>query len=562
MQPSRPSDYVDAGARGLADPDDERSSTDPRRTDAERSAPGDITQPKLGLVGWLRFAWRQLTSMRTALLLLLLLAVAAVPGSLVPQRTSDPNGVVQYKADHPELFPVLDGLQMFDVYSSVWFSSIYLLLFISLIGCIVPRTRHHWQALRARPPRTPARLQRLAGYRSAVSDADPETAVSEAGALLRKLGYRVERYDSEARGAATYSVSAERGYLRETGNLVFHAAMVGVLFAVGIISGFGYNGQKVIVEGQSFTNVLAGYDSFNPGRFFDESSLTPYTITLDSFDAQYGIDQTTGAAVPLDYEAHLTTKVRGEEPVEANAKVNEPLHIAGNNAYLLGNGYAPVVTVYDSSGEVAFSQAVPFLPQDGNLTSLGVVKVPDAVPEQLGLVGFFYPWAVEQHTGAYASAHPQPGDPLLTFNVFSGDLGINEGIPRSVYALDTDGMTPAAGGEADAAAIELRPGERVELPDGLGAVEFTELKRFVSLDIHHDPTQLWVLIFSVLVVGGLAAALFVPRRRLWVKATVAADGRTTLEYAGLARGEDPTLDQAVEDLAARHEAELESRSKR
>lgn len=560
MRPSRPSDHIDSAVPDIDDETDAAASAPPTRT--RTTGDGPITQPKLGLVGYLRFFWRQLTSMRTALLLLLLLAVAAVPGSLVPQRSSDPNGVTQYEADNPELFPVLDGMGFFDLYTSPWFSAIYLLLFISLIGCIVPRTKHHWQALRAKPPRTPVRLQRLAGYREVEFEGDAETAdaaIEAARGQLRRLGYRVARYENTGAGGSTeLSVSAERGYLRETGNLVFHAALVGVLFSVGIISGFGYNGQKVIIEGQSFTNVLAGYDSFSPGRFFTETALTPYSITLDEFEAVYSIDQTTGLAVPVDYTAHLTTEIRGEEPAEGTAKVNEPLHIAGNTAYLLGNGYAPVITVYDADGEVAFSQAVPFLPQDGNLGSVGVVKVPDAVPEQLGLVGFFYPWAQQQHTGAYASVHPQPGNPLLTLNVFSGDLGIDAGVPRSVYVLDTDDMTPVAGGDAEAEALILAPGERVDLPDGLGSVEFTELKRFVSLDIHHDPTQLWVLAFAVLVVAGLAAALFVPRRRMWVKAVVRQDGRTTLEYAALARGDDPTLDAAVDDLVARHSRELDA----
>ena len=106
---SRPSDHVDS----VAEP---------------------VTNPRLNLRGWLRWFWRQLTSMRTALLLLLLLAIAAVPGSLVPQRSSDPNGVSQYFRDHPDTAPWLDKLQAFDVYSSAWFSAIYLLLFISLIG--------------------------------------------------------------------------------------------------------------------------------------------------------------------------------------------------------------------------------------------------------------------------------------------------------------------------------------------------------------------------------------------------------------------------------------------
>ena len=65
-----------------------------------------------------RWAWRQLTSMRTALLLLLLLAIAAVPGSFIPQRGVDARAVQAYYLDHPKLAPVkvddakLDGVKL------------------------------------------------------------------------------------------------------------------------------------------------------------------------------------------------------------------------------------------------------------------------------------------------------------------------------------------------------------------------------------------------------------------------------------------------------------------
>ena len=128
-----------------------------------RSSP-PLTQPTLGARGWLRFLWRQLTSLRTALFLLLLLAVAAVPGSVFPQRGIDATRTADWIADRPTVGPVMDRLGFFDVYSAPWFASIYLLLFVSLVGCVLPRTRVHWEALRQPPPRTPARLERLAAH--------------------------------------------------------------------------------------------------------------------------------------------------------------------------------------------------------------------------------------------------------------------------------------------------------------------------------------------------------------------------------------------------------------
>ncbi|NCX64412.1 MAG: cytochrome c biogenesis protein ResB, partial [Actinobacteria bacterium] len=84
--------------------------------------------------------------MRTALFLLLLLALAAIPGSLYPQRSADPNGVRLYFDQQPEFAALLDALQLFDVYTSIWFSAIYILLFVSLVGCVLPRTQVHLNA--------------------------------------------------------------------------------------------------------------------------------------------------------------------------------------------------------------------------------------------------------------------------------------------------------------------------------------------------------------------------------------------------------------------------------
>lgn len=563
--PLRPDDSLRAGDTLRSD--DSLRSGDPLRPDdhADAAPAGAPAQPQLGLVGWLRWGWRQLTSMRTALVLLLLLAIAAIPGSIVPQRSADPNGVTQWRTDNPDLFPILDAMQLFDVYTSAWFSAIYLLLFVSLIGCVIPRTSHHWKAMRARPPRTPARLSRLDDHAErllptadgADAAATAAEAITVAHAQLRKAGYRVERYDA----GTTASVSAERGYLRETGNLVFHGALVGVLLSVGIGGGLTYTGQTVITEGDSFVNSIGlGYTSFNPGRFVNVDDLPPYAVSLDSFDVSYTPLGAPGQGQAGDFAAHLTITEPGAAPRSDVVRVNHPAELAGDRVYLMGNGYAPTITVRDAEGDVVYREDVEFLPQDANMTSLGVVKVADGLPQQMGLVGFFYPSAATLHSGALTSAFGDLLNPVLTLDVYVGDLGIDDGTPRSVYALDTSDMEQLTGRAIDVASLELAPGDTVDLPDGLGTVTFEDaqadgapeaVKRYVSLSIHRDVGAPWVLAFAVLAVLGLLAALFVPRRRMWVKAT--PDGSAVrLEYAGLARGEDPTLGDAVERLAADH----------
>ena len=496
--------------------------------------------------------------MRTALFLLLLLAIAAVPGSLFPQRGADPNGVTGYFSANPQLAPFLDKLQLFDVYTSVWFSAIYLLLFASLIGCVIPRTKHHLDALRAKPPKTPVRLTRMVGFRASILPAELRATsvepIESARDILRRSRYRVAVYEDDR----SKSVSAERGYLRETGNLVFHVALLGVLFAVGFGGGFGYTGQKVVVEGQSFVNSLPSYNSFNPGRFFSDASLVPFSIRVDSLKVAYETENANAKGTPLDYTANVTTKGPGDASGQTTIKVNEPLAIGGTNVYLLGNGYAPTVTVRDPQGKIVFSDSVPFLAQDARLTSLGWVKVPDGLKEQVGMVGFFYPTVGKSQTadGALTSTFPDVNDPVLTLNVYAGDLGVDGGVPQSAYSLNTDDLKQLAGRPTATKALELRPHQTVELPDGLGTISLDGVKRYASLDVHHDPAQTWVLLFAVLILMGLLTSLFVPRRRIWVKAVESDDGSLTLEYAGLARGEDPNLVAAVEAIADEHAAFL------
>ncbi|MFM5967672.1 MAG: cytochrome c biogenesis protein ResB, partial [Micrococcales bacterium] len=331
----------------------------------------EAQSPAIGLVGWARWIWRQLTSMRTALILLLMLAAAAVPGSIYPQRSADPNGVTTFFDNNPDLAKVLDGIQMFDVYSSAWFSAIYILLFISLIGCVIPRTIVHARNLREEPVETPTNLRRMPAFLAAKASKlqleNSADLIDSAAALLRRQRYRVAVREDQ-NGAKT--VSAERGYLRETGNLVFHIALLGVLFAVGIGGGYSYNGQRVVVEGETFVNNLAGYDSFSPGAFFKPEMLTPFSMTLDKFEVKFDLQNRTNIGTPLDFRAYVTSRIQNGDGTTTDKnsviRVNEPLELPGSHVYLTGNGYAPVITIRDRNGDVAFSGPTEYLPQDKN----------------------------------------------------------------------------------------------------------------------------------------------------------------------------------------------------
>lgn len=510
--------------------------------------PKTAVVPALGVKGWLRFLWRQLTSMRVALMLLMLLAVAALPGSLFPQRAHDLAGVNQYLMDNPKMGKILDDLSFFDVYSSPWFAAVYILLFISLIGCILPRTKVHFKALKSAPPKAPRVFKRFPAqeYRSVEGVTAEETVQRAQKHLKGKVPFLPTfRTQIAQENDKTWTVSAERGYLKETGNLLFHVSLIGVLLSFAAGQLLEYRGQAILVEGRGFANAQVSYDTFEHGAWFSEGSMDPWIVTLDEFESVFRASD----SFAQDFTAHVTVETPEGQVSQDEIKVNYPLELDGAKVYLMGNGHAPTITVRDASGAVAFSGSVPFLAEDDQYTSKGVIKVPDVTTgEQLGFVGYLLPTAEITESGDMRSIYPEALNPVIVLDLYKGNLGLDDGIPQNVYRLETENLEKVTATEANPDPILLTLGSTVDLPDGLGTVEFSDIPRFAAFDLRYDPTLVYLLISSLAMLLGLALSLFTPRRRVWVRATETETG-VNIAVAGLARGDDSGLVVQVSKLA-------------
>ena len=495
---------------------------------------GNEPPPALGLVGWLRWTWRQLTSMRTALVLLFLLALGAVPGSLIPQTSIDPIKVSDFLEAHAKLGPLYDKLGLFDVYKSAWFSAIYLLLFISLIGCVVPRLGVYLRALRARPPKPPRNLDRLPGYERFTVDSEGDV-LEVATRELNRRRFRVQAYDG--------AVAAERGYLREAGNLLFHFSLILALIGVAWGSLFGYRGTVLVVVGNGFANSVAQYDDFTPGRAFSgDDDLPPFSLTVKDFEVKFQEDGPQRGAA-REFNAQLQYQETPDAPEKSyDLRVNHPLKLDGSSLYLLGHGYAPRVTVRDGSGQVAFSGPAPFLPQDSNFSSFGVIKAPDARPTTLGFEGFFLPTAVIDSRGP-VSVFPDDLNPVLVMTGYYGRPQPETGKPESVYQLDKSKLTQFEQ-NGDKLRFQLTPGQSQTLPNKAGSITFDGYSRWVKLQVSHTPGTDLALAGILLAILGLMGSLFVHPRRTWVRVRT-EDGRTVVEVAGLDRGPERGLGDEI-----------------
>ncbi len=519
-------------------------------------ADSPVAVPRLGTTELLRWMWRQLTSMRIALTLLFLLSVAAIPGSLLPQREIDPNKVLQFLAAHRGWGPFLDRLQLFDVFESVWFGAIYCLLFVSLIGCILPRSLAHYRAMRGAPPAAPRNLRRLPVHASFQTTAPADEALAAAGKRLKGRRFRTVT-GSDAAGSW---VAAEKGYLRETGNLLFHLSLIGILAAVAIGHFFGFKGARLVTEGTGFCNTVAGYDTLTMGQAVTAADLPPFCIRLNKFSATY---QESGDQLgqPRTFDAYVSYRATpNSRPQDVDVKVNDPISVNGTNVFLEGHGYAPVVTVRDGTGRVVFDGPVTFLGMDANFTSNGAIKVPDAKPKGLGFQGWLLPTAVRLPGSMPASVFPAPQNPELILAAYAGDLGMDGNGAQSVYTLDVSKMTqldvksktnPAAGN-----ALELTVGQTATLPNGLGSITFDGVRQWAQFNVAYDPGQPIALGSAAAAVLGLLGSLGIRRRRIWVRITERSDGTRLVEVAGLARTEGATPTGEVTDAAEALAAQL------
>ncbi|MEK0371876.1 cytochrome c biogenesis protein ResB [Corynebacterium mastitidis] len=505
---------------------------------------------------YLRRAWNWLTSMRTALVLLFLLAVAAIPGALLPQRNLSLANVEEYLAENGKVAEVYDRLQLFDVFSSTWFTAIYVLLMVSLVGCIIPRSWEHYKAMRTPPVRAPKRLERMPLHSRDEVEASPQEVEERVRAHFRR--WRLAEYAPGEDRAGRRSFAAERGYAHEFFNLVFHLSLVALLVTVGLGRLVYYEGHVIVVtesgsndavaldQSTEFCNTSpANFDSFRAGPLFDGTGLNPFCFQAHDFTADYlpsGQAEMFSSNISYAEGEDITRDPATWEDCEL--KVNHPLRMAGDRLYLQGHGFAPTFTVTWPNGEKR-TQTLQWRPDDPTFfLSSGAMRFdppagmyPDLYERrqnQLAIQGLFAPtasWSGENGE-LLTSAFPAMRDPAVAIDVYRGDNGLDTGVGQNIFTLD-----PAlihAGQLQKIDRVNLSQGESVTLDDGT-VVTFEGANEYANYVVASDPTQVWVLASAVTMLAALVASLMVKRRRVWVRVAAAPGGGTAVEMAGLAR---------------------------
>ena len=327
------------------------------------------------------------------------------------------------------------------MFSSFWFTAIYALLFISLVGCLTPRLVEHVRSLRATPVAAPRNLSRLPKHHDATVTGDVDAVAATVSERLR--GWReVARQQDDAT-----EITAEKGYLREFGNIVFHFSLLGLLVAIAAGKLFGYEGNVIVIAdgGPGFCSASpAAFDSFRAGNTVDGTSLHPICLRVNDFQANYlPSGQAASFAANIDYQAgdDLTTDTWRPYRLE----VNHPLRVGGDRVYLQGHGYAPTFTVTFPDGQTR-TQTLQWRPEDQiTFLSSGAMRFdppggtyPDADERrknQIAIQGLFAPTEALDGT-LLSSSFPALNNPAVAVDIYKGDTGLDTGRPQSLFNLD------------------------------------------------------------------------------------------------------------------------------
>lgn len=514
----------------------------------------DVRRPRRGRgpsgpVGFvldsLLMGWRWLVRMRTALLLLLALGLQTLLATVVPQEPNVPGTVEAWRAgaEGPGVVVsrAIDVVGGYDVYGSALFLALLLLLYLSLTACLIPRIRG-WIRLvrRSRPPLTrhAARQEHVAQL---TTDADPAAVHDAAASLLTRRRWRVRTEDDQ--------VAAEKGlWSREGGSLLFHLSFYALLAAIVFGQLLGFDGQRAVVEGESFADTPVSYWTYGPGRWWNDDDHRGWVLALDDFEVDWVRDPLApGAGQPTVFTSDVTVTTADGEVSEAVVAGNQPLTIEGRKVHQLDWGYAPFVEVW-VDGVLEHAGFLTAQASDGGMFR-AAVKVPSAEPD-VGLEVFFWPHAPDSADGPVFTGVPWVDEPLLLFRQYRGDLRIGR-TQQTINELDTTALESVGGGL-------MRPGGEVTMDDGV-TVRFVELRRWVGFQVSARPQIPWLLVASAMLLGGLHPALYAYRRRLWVVASRPDDGgRTLVTVAGRAFQRPQAFEEEHAEVARRLAATLDA----
>lgn len=477
----------------------QNARTDPLPGAGLPAGPAEATaaagDPLLGIDRLTERLWHLLTSMRVALVLILGIAGLALIGTVLiqapPGVLADPQAKASWLAEIRPKYggwtSILDQLQLFAIFQSLWFRALAALLVISLIACVVHRANGLWRtAVRPRVNAGESFFEHAPQREMIVLRQGSDDAIQ----VVREV-FRRHRYRTLVEDDGTVHLYADRNRWGPLGSLAGHLSLLIILAGAVIGSTFGFSNPEFM--------VAEGFSASVPSK-------TDLTLKLEAFRDSYYT--TTGA--PSDFASDLILYKDGAEVARKTIRVNDPLRYEDVSFFQSFYGPAALMTVADASGKMVFRGGVPLAWSEAN-RRIGSFTLPEA-----GLTA----WVV-------GTSGPQ--DPIVK----PGQMRVE------LYAAG-GGNTPIAAESLDQA--------KAKTVSGL-TFTFEREIQFTGLSVASDPGTPLVWLGCFLLIAGFAVVFLLPHRRIWGRIVRRPGGGTAVSIASINK-HDVTFDAEFTSLVS------------
>jgi cytochrome c biogenesis protein len=460
-----------------------------------------------------RQLWQTLCSIKTGVILLIIVVLVSAAGTLILQRPmTDPEEM--QRAYSPQMLRILDAVGLTDVFHSWWFVLLLVLVSASIVAASLQRFPNSWRFF-SRPYKRPDEsFRRALGTQAQFSIPNPEIGLAASENAFRKMGFKPERVVANERT----TLFAERNRVSHLAVYMVHASLL-LIFAGWIIDGiFGWRGAVTLIPGQQ-VNQLDNRD----GR----TRQLPFTLRCDGAG-----QENYGDGTPKRWWSKLAVLENGREITRKEIVVNDPL-------------------VYRS---VRFYQAS--YGETGDFETLSVMAIPKAVNAQSSTLVL----KAQQEATLDAATR-------LRVARFIPDFVVQDG---QVYSRSRELVNPAVQLElvsrATGKAVSVWVGANDEFPPGTESqyrfrLTGAQMAHFTGLQVSHEPGQ-WAVWAGCILMGlGLASAFYVVHIRLWAVTLRDAHGHQVLWVGGAANKNRDVFQQKFTQLSETIRKELRQAGK-
>ncbi|UCC41592.1 MAG: cytochrome c biogenesis protein ResB [Candidatus Aminicenantes bacterium] len=250
------------------------------------------------------------SSVKLAIVLLIIITIASIVGTLIPQNRS----LAEYAARHGQFANLFNRLQLTSLYQSFWFIGLLILFSLNILVCTLMRISPKWKrAFQSKFIKERKKILVLKIKESFQKNWSLSKTTEELKKALSSRRYRLKEVSEENK---TFFLARKR-ILGLFGSDIVHLGLL-IILAGGIISGIsGFKTNLNISEGQVLSIPKADFK-----------------LRLDKFETEYypnGSDK--------DWKSTLTVIENNESRLSKTVEVNHPLSYKGFVFYQSGYGW-------------------------------------------------------------------------------------------------------------------------------------------------------------------------------------------------------------------------------